>query len=329
MKITVIGSYREENRQSLLGNKDEFIQACETIGKNLAEWGHMLVVPRPKVDETAEGYALKGFKENSNAKYRYYECMEHTGDPVLKAHFDAVERSDAAIFIGGHGSTYAAGLVALRRRKLVIPIPAFGGSAKELCSISEIDNILVDEIRNLEAGGKDWLDVLTLAIQSSLKTFPHVLIIHGRGDSGDELQKRIIQNSEYDKSPIYGIAQPLIMDLTGMGAVAVPDVFESSASQVSAAIAIVTADDVGGFARSQGKELSAKELRLKPRARENVWVEIGWFWGRLDRQRVFLWLKDELDLPSDLQGAAWTRADTLDGAWKSIEAFISKLRIGK
>jgi predicted nucleotide-binding protein len=69
-------------------------------------------------------------------------------------------------------------------------------------------------------------------------------------------------------------------------------------------------------------ELPATELRLAPRARENVWVEVGWFWGR---QRVFLWLKDAMPLPSDLQGAAWIRGD-LSRAWPHIQRFITNLR---
>ena len=72
------------------------------------------------------------------------------------------------------------------------------------------------------------------------------------------------------------------------------------------------------------RELPATELRLTPRARENVWVEVGWFWGRLDRRRIFLWLKDDVPLPSDLQGAAWVKGNLK--AWPEIEDFIYNLR---
>src|SRR6185295_1584158 len=121
---------------------------------------------------------------------------------------------------------------------------------------------------------------------------------------------------------------PVVMNLSGMGALSVPDIFEELASRVSAAIAIVTADDAGGFARNSanGTELHVSQFVLTPRARENVWVEVGWFWGRLGRKRVFLWLRDRIELPSDLQGAARTESDKLEGAWSNIEAFICRLR---
>lgn len=323
MKIAVVGSYRRNH--PLEGKKPEFKEACRAIGRKIAELNHTLVVPHPKDNQTAEGYALEEFKKvTSNKRYRCTPVRK--GDPDLKAHFDAVEQSDAVILIGGQSGTYASGLFALHRRKLIIPISVFGGSAMELCSIPEIDSILVDEIRNLDVAESNWLSELTRAIESDLNAFPHLLIIHGRGDSGEELRDRIVETSKDRASKLHGMAQPLIMDLTGKGAVSLPKEFEDLASRVSAAIAIVTADDVGGFARSDGGDYSAKELRLEPRARENVWVEVGWFWGRLGRERVFLWRKDELNLPSDLQGAAWTGKTRLDEAWKSIEAFIRRLR---
>jgi predicted nucleotide-binding protein len=36
-------------------------------------------------------------------------------------------------------------------------------------------------------------------------------------------------------------------------------------------------------------------------------VELGWFWGRLGRERVLLLVKEELELPSDLQGVEFHR----------------------
>lgn len=322
MKVAVVGSYRED--QTLLRNKEDFAEACESVGRKLAEWNHMLIIPHAEHENTAEAHALHGFKKAS--PYHYYKCQQRAGDPVLKAHFDAVEMSDAVILIGGQNGTYASGLGALRRRKIIVTIPVFGGSARDLCEIPEIDHMLVDEIRNLEVGVEGWTKKLTEAVGAVLNTFPRILIIHGRGDSGNKLKKKIFDESQIETSPLYGIAEPQIMDLSGMGAISVPDVFEDLASEVTAAITIVTADDVGGFARTEGREYSAKELKLVPRARENVWVEVGWFWGRLGRQRVFLWLQDEIDLPSDLQGAAWTYADTLENSWDSIKAFMANLR---
>ena len=209
----------------------------------------------------------------------------------------------------------------------MIPIPVFGGSAKDLCEIPEIDKIILDEIRNLDLQSNEWESTLTGAINSVLNAYPRVLIIHGRGDTGEGLRQHI-KTASTAQGPLPGIVEPVIMNLSGLGAVSVPQVFENLASQVSAAIVIVTADDIGGFARIKGETtVPATELKLEVRARENVWVEVGWFWGRLGRERIFLWLKDKVEIPSDLQGVARTDAPTLQEAWQSIAAFLHGMRI--
>ena len=342
MNITVVGSYQDSMAKLARPIEFEvFETACKAIGKALGEGNHRLIVahrinPHEDRKQSAEAIALEGFMETINRTH-YVEVPHHDGDPQLKAHTEAVYRSDAVILIGGKEGTYAAGLTALLRRKMIITIPAFGGSANDLCEIREIDHTVIDDLRNLDTDLDDWVKTLTMAIDSEINSYPRILIVHGRGDNGKELRDKI-GDAEKNGEKLSGIGEPLIMELSGKGAVSVPDVFESFASRVSATIAIVTADDVGGYARLDGKgskldhngkglarELSATELRLTPRARENVWVEVGWFWGRLDRRRIFLWLKDDIPLPSDLQGAAWVNGD-LDKAWPEIQDFICNLR---
>ena len=354
MKVTVVGSYQEPRpipprrkrapdtepppRRKGASDKrppldreppftpNDFEIACSGIGRVLGQDGHRLIVAHEEDPETAESLALNGFRQEKN-KYKYYSIITHPGDADLKAHLDAVEESDVVILIGGGNGTYASGLAALRRRKVMIPIPAFGGSAKDLCEIHEIDKTVVDKIRNLDFKDKDWLHTLTDAIRAVLNAFPRTLIIHGRGDNGNELKKEIIEESKDNESLLYGVAKPVIMNLSGSGAVTVPQVFENLASEVSAAIVIVTADDIGGFARIQGAStVPATELKLEVRARENVWVEVGWFWGRLGRERIFLWLKDKVEVPSDLQGVARTEASTLKDAMPSIKQFLIGMR---
>jgi hypothetical protein len=354
MNIAVVGSFQPgEKTDDMTDEKtgksasaptfDNFAKACRAIGKTIGEGNHRLMVAHRfnphGIQESAEAIALQGFFGTPN-RVHFVEVPHHKGDPQLKAHTDAVDRSDAVILIGGKEGTYAAGLSALLRRKMIITIPAFGGSARDLCEIDEIDHTVIDALRNLDTNQEDWVDTLTNAISAEINSYPRILIVHGRGDRGTDLLDRITSAGQTHE--LRGIGTPLIMELSGKAALSIPEVFETFASRVSATIAIVTADDVGGFARRDDKggdsdnetkkneseiELPATELHLTPRARENVWVEVGWFWGRLGRQRVFLWLKDDVPLPSDLQGAAWTRGG-LTRAWPHIQHFIVNLRKG-
>jgi predicted nucleotide-binding protein len=78
-----------------------------------------------------------------------------------------------------------------------------------------------------------------------------------------------------------------------------PEKFESLAAQCSFAIFIITLDD------SLTDNTTGKKIK---RARQNVILEVGYFWGRLGRQRkvAFLVQEDmEKDLPSDIDGIGW------------------------
>jgi hypothetical protein len=326
MNVTVVGSFRdnnEENKSRLDGTKNDFTLACESIGEAMSTWQHRLIVPHPEDPDTAEWHVLNGFTKNKSTHFS--RCPQHKGDPTLKAHFDAVEKSDAVILVGGLNGTYAAGLSAMRRRKLILPIPVFGGSAREISEIQDVDITLSDEIRNLSFKDSSWRKSLVDSVEKFLNAFPRILIIHGRGDNGQALLDRIVDESKKDPS-LKGIAKPLIMNLMGSGSVTIPDIFEKFASQVSAAIAIVTADDIGAFASGDGLDIPASKIELKSRARENIWVEVGWFWGRLGRERVCIWRKDKIELPSDLQGVARVTSNNLDDAWLDIKNFLTKLR---
>ncbi len=54
---------------------------------------------------------------------------------------------------------------------------------------------------------------------------------------------------------------------------------------------------------------------LKPRARQNVILELGYFTGKLGRDRVFMPYDKDIELPSDYHGIVYTPLDDV-GAWK-------------
>ena len=54
---------------------------------------------------------------------------------------------------------------------------------------------------------------------------------------------------------------------------------------------------------------------LQPRARQNVILELGFFLGRLGRERVCPLVKGDVETPSDYVGVVYTKLDDA-GAWK-------------
>lgn len=79
--------------------------------------------------------------------------------------------------------------------------------------------------------------------------------------------------------------------------------FEKHGAMAGFAVILLTGDDVGG--------LNASSLR--PRARQNVVLELGYFLGLLGRDRVCAMVQEGVELPSDILGIAWT---SLSGGWK-------------
>lgn len=112
------------------------------------------------------------------------------------------------------------------------------------------------------------------------------LIIHGHDESNRLRLKNFLAHK-------LGLPEPIIMSEQTTPGATLPEKFERLAQNVNFAIALLTPDD-------EGKAKSASDL--KPRCRQNVIVEIGWFWGKLGRDHVLLLVKDEVEMPSDFQG---------------------------
>ena len=82
--------------------------------------------------------------------------------------------------------------------------------------------------------------------------------------------------------------------------------FERHASEAGWAVILLTADDVGG----------TSEDDLHPRPRQNVVLEMGFFYGRFGRERVAVLYEENVELPSDTLGIAYIPLDA-GGAWKA------------
>ena len=98
-----------------------------------------------------------------------------------------------------------------------------------------------------------------------------------------------------------GVHTIILHEVANLGRT-IPEKLIQESEKAGYAIALLTPDDI-----IEGDIV---------RARQNVILEIGYFMGKLGKERVTLLLKGNLDIPSDLQGMLYTRYDT-SGAWKS------------
>ena len=175
------------------------------------------------------------------------------------------------------------------------------GHRKNLdASISSLESIrdrleLYDEPSEMlqSISGNEGVSAMPQSISGS-----EVFIVHGHDDEAKETVARFVEN--------FGIEATILHEQANRGQT-IPEKFEEHASEAAFAIILLTPDDVG----------ASKDERdnLKPRARQNVVLELGYFWGRLGRERVCVLYKEGVELPSDMQGLLYVPMDISEG-WK-------------
>lgn len=124
-----------------------------------------------------------------------------------------------------------------------------------------------------------------------------VFIVHGHDDDAKETVARFVEK--------LGMKVVILHEQPNAGRTII-EKFEAY-SNVGYAIILLTPDDVG--ARRD------KATDGKPRARQNVIFELGYFIGKLGRQRVCAVYKEGVDLPSDYNGVLYVMMDS-GGSWR-------------
>lgn len=140
------------------------------------------------------------------------------------------------------------------------------------------------------AKGKPKLSVVT---QLSNKVF----IVHGHDDGAKQNVARLLEKLKLE---------PIILHEQPNRSQTVIEKFEAN-SDVGFAVVLLTPDDVGR---------AAGDSTLKSRARQNVFLELGYFIGLLGRDRVCALKKGDIEIPSDYVGVLWEPMDD-GGAWKT------------
>jgi len=124
-----------------------------------------------------------------------------------------------------------------------------------------------------------------------------VFIVHGHNETIKEKVARLLEKLKLE---------PIILHEQTNNGNTIIEKFEQHSNSVNFAIILLTADD-------EGK--AKKEKDYKPRTRQNVIFEMGYFYGKLGRNRVFLLKENGVEDPSDLSGIIYTTYDEKD-AWR-------------
>lgn len=124
-----------------------------------------------------------------------------------------------------------------------------------------------------------------------------VFVIHGRDDGAKQTVARFLERLSL---------KPVILHEQPNEGRTIIEKFEDH-TDVGFAVVLLTPDDVGS--------LTDEETNLKPRARQNVIFEFGYFIGKLDRKRVCALVKGDVEKPSDYDGVLYIPLDDF-GGWE-------------
>ena len=155
---------------------------------------------------------------------------------------------------------------------------------------------MIDEIK--EYWEDDQVAPTSSMKSSESKTTNEIFVVHGRDGGAKEAVAGFLRTLELE---------PVVLNEQPNQGLTIIEKFEHHASGVGFAIVLFTPDDTG----SLQDEGSASQ----PRARQNVVLELGYFLGKLGRDRTCALLKGGVEIPSDYYGVLYIEMD--DGEdWK-------------
>lgn len=126
--------------------------------------------------------------------------------------------------------------------------------------------------------------------------FGRVFIVHGHDEASRETVARFIVS--------VGLEPVILHEQANRGMTVLEKLIANG--DVGYAVVLLTPDDLGR---------SIAEGDDKPRARQNVILELGYFLGRLGRERVMALLRGSVEIPSDYLGVLYEEYDD-GGGWR-------------
>jgi predicted nucleotide-binding protein len=344
MRVGITGSWRDKDRETwgLLSDFENFKRACHQIGSALAQSRATLTVGSDS-EFTADKHAVNGYLSNLSDALCVRVVRPQDGTVPFRdlheRHPDAfvyltssstswrftrqqfVDDIDAMVTMGGAGGTYQAALELRLTRKRLVPVGGFGGASSRL--LAELLNIKKAQNTSKTRGRKEDLQNFEKLNAWSVNSANHVVAVLGANRPSTVL---LIHGHATDRNKLVRwlksekLAAPVIMGQEFTAGQTVPEKFEDLANEADAAIAIATPDDLAS-AVSDPKDPQF-------RARQNVWVEVGWFWGKLGLSRILLLVRGKVEIPSDLLGIEYLKYEQSVLELKpKIHSFL--LQVGK
>jgi predicted nucleotide-binding protein len=156
-------------------------------------------------------------------------------------------------------------------------------------------------------------EAMLAAVERFLKvesTHQRVFIVHGHDEAAKQTVARFVEK--------LGLQAIILREQPYAGRTIIEDI--EKYSNVGFAVVLLTPDDIGGPKGTRLKD-------LKPRARQNVIFELGFFVGKLGRNRVCVLYKEGVEIHSDYHGILYVPMDPNEGWKRSLAKEIKEAGI--
>jgi hypothetical protein len=170
---------------------------------------------------------------------------------------------------------------------------------------------MLEGVAAFRAEGEDQLDSLVIASSARVvaPSSKRVFVVHGHDHGAKEAVARYLER--------LGLEAIILHEKPNEGRTVIEKV--EAFSDVGFAVVLLTADDVGAA--------KGDAANLNKRARQNVVLELGYFLGKLKRNRVCALYEPGVEIPSDYQGVLYIELDA-KGAWRtSLAQELSNARL--
>jgi predicted nucleotide-binding protein len=157
--------------------------------------------------------------------------------------------------------------------------------------------LLTQAIKSLRERLTDYSDSSSQQFKPNEKSYERkIFVVHGRDNEAKIEVARFLERIDFE---------PIILhEQANQGRTLIEKMIDHG--EVGFAVVLLTPDDEG----------NKKGEPARPRARQNVILELGYFLGRLGRDRVCALKRGEVEIPSDFDGVVYEPLDEF-GGWRS------------
>lgn len=242
------------------------------------------------LENKLSNYEIEGMKnkEENSIEYQKYQFLIHLQSSKKE---NKRVTTDNYVSKSGIGKDRVYSIVKDLTKKGLINSKVISSEGNSIINIELDGEVFIEKFEN----SKTKNSIVKQTVNSDSN---EVFIVHGHDKSAKLEVARVVESLSL---------KPIILHEQVNKGKTIIEKFENNASNACFAIVLMTPDDVGYTKGHEGE--------AKGRARQNVILELGYFYGALGREYVVVLHKGEIEIPTDFLGIVYIKMDSL-GKWK-------------